>query len=505
MRNFKSILMGSVAIASISVASQPAHALFAFGDGSTAAQIAYRQLMDCLYNQAQGTPGGGGANGGPLALAAACPGANGSGFGGEMLYAGTGSGNGKNTIISNSVSTISVPSNSIPWSDSTIGITAVTQYDGVQFAGTDDPVNSTDVASYASARQAAAGNLIQIPSFIIPIALGFNSKDGAGAALHIVNATPTGGSSGLNLSRQALCGIASGHITQWNNPILTALNGGSALGTGNITFVHRSDGSGSTFLLTNALATQCYAITGPQNESNSTVVSYAFPWTDHTAACPVAPVGVGTDQANFPDQFATDQCGNAVANPGGGHFANASGSGAVASLVGSTNGAIGYASVDFWAPIMATGSKTANLQGQWAISHGQTTVFTPATAGGAQSAMSERTPNFPGTTITDPISWSLQGVDANPVQLSSYPISGFTWLLMYQCYQPHANGNNAFNWFRTWIDFLYGSTTATNIINANGFAATPGPWVTQVYTLLTGANGPQFTGSGTCSGKTGAY
>ena len=121
MRNFKSILMGSVAIASISVASQPAHALFAFGDGSTAAQIAYRQLMDCLYNQAQGTPGGGGANGGPLALSTACPSADGSGFGGEMLYAGPGSGKGKAPIISNSVSTIGVPSNEVPllmWSGS---------------------------------------------------------------------------------------------------------------------------------------------------------------------------------------------------------------------------------------------------------------------------------------------------------------------------------------------------------------------------------------------------
>lgn len=507
MHNLKSILMGSAAVACISVASQPAHALYAFGDGSTAAQIAYRQLMDCMYNQAQGTPGGAGANGGPLALSTACPGQNLSGFGGEILYAGTGSGNGKNTIVSNNVATIGVPSNSVPWSDSTIGITATAQYDGVQFAGTDDPVNLTDVNKYANAGDPGKfGNLIMVPSFILPIAIGFNGTDGTGAALNITNAIPSGGSSGLNLSRQAVCGIVSGHITQWNNPILTALNGGVALGTGNITLIHRQDGSGTTFLVSNAMQAQCQTISGPNNESpGAATVSYALPWTDRTAACPVGPVGVGSDLLNWPD-LGTDQCGTAISNPGGGHFNQASGSGALVSLVASTNGAIGYSSADYWAPVKSGGLKTANLQGQWDITHGNNN-FLPATAAGAQTAMASAQPQFPGSTITDPLAWSLQGVVPNPVLQNAYPISGFTWLLMYQCYQNHSNGNNAFIWFRTWLDFLYGSTTAQNIVTTNGFANLPGTWVTQVYTLLTGPSGPnQMGNSAACQAPlTGAY
>ena len=58
MRNLKNILMGSAAFACVGVASGTAHAqLAAYGAGATFPQIAYRQLMDCMYNQAQGSTG----------------------------------------------------------------------------------------------------------------------------------------------------------------------------------------------------------------------------------------------------------------------------------------------------------------------------------------------------------------------------------------------------------------------------------------------------------------
>src|SRR5215475_10501780 len=269
MRNLKAVLMGSAAFACIGVASDTAQAgSVAYGAGATFPQIAYRQLMDCLYNQAQGSSG----LPGPLAIARSCPftGGNGSGFGGEILYAPTGSGNGKLVLRTNSKANIGAPSNSVAYTDSTIGVNAISDYDGVQFAGSDDIINSADMAAWnAAGNPATFGNLVQIPALIGPVALGFNGTDGTGAALNILPAAPTGGSSGLNLSRNAVCGIVSGHITQWNNAILTALNGG-VLGTGNITFIHRQDGSGTTFLLTNALATQCQFEIGPNSETDTT-------------------------------------------------------------------------------------------------------------------------------------------------------------------------------------------------------------------------------------------
>ena len=58
----------------------------------------------------------------------------------------------------------------------------------------------------------------------------------------------------LTLSREALVGIYDAKITKWNDPILVALNPGITLPDKAITAVHRSDGSGTTEIFTNALA-----------------------------------------------------------------------------------------------------------------------------------------------------------------------------------------------------------------------------------------------------------
>ncbi|HXH45170.1 MAG TPA: substrate-binding domain-containing protein [Bradyrhizobium sp.] len=502
MRNMKALLMGSVAFAAMGVASESAQAQsLAFGAGATFPQIVYRQLMDCMYSQAQGSPG----RPGPMAKAANCTGFNTSGFGGVMLYAATGSGNGKTVLRTNDKTQIGTPSSSAPaYTDSTWNVNSTADYDGVQFVGSDDVVNAADMTAWntggANSPQSKFGNMITLPAVVGPVALGFNGKDGTGANLNILPATPAGGSSGLNLSRNALCGIASGHITKWNNPILTALNGG-VLGTGNITFVHRSDGSGTTFLFSNALVEQCRYEFGPNNETDSTVVSYAFPWTDRAQSCATPLVPRGANQLNWPDQFATNQCGTSNANPGGGTFANASGSGALVTLVTNTNGAIGYASSDFWLPVRVGGLKTANLQSQWDIT-ASTGQFQPPTPAAAQKAMATAIPQMDATSRPNPLTWSLQGVNANPVVAGSYPISGFSWIFMYQCYQTHANGNNAFLWFKTWLDFVYG-TSAASIFNENGFAQVPAVWQNEIYTLLNDpTNGPNGSG---CAGKVGAY
>ena len=115
------------------------------------------------------------------------------------------------------------------------------------------------------------------------------------------------------------------------------------------------------------MAEQCRYEFGSATESDSTVVSYAYPWTDRLASCSGLPLPIGASQSNWPDPFPIEQCGNAVANPGGGHFANASGNGGVVAMIASINGAIGYAAVDFLAPINPAGPRTANLQSQWDI------------------------------------------------------------------------------------------------------------------------------------------
>jgi phosphate transport system substrate-binding protein len=58
----------------------------------------------------------------------------------------------------------------------------------------------------------------------------------------------------IKLSSEALAGIYLGKIRKWNDAKLAALNPGIKLPEQDITVVHRSDGSGTTFIFTNYLS-----------------------------------------------------------------------------------------------------------------------------------------------------------------------------------------------------------------------------------------------------------
>ncbi|CAL61286.1 Phosphate-binding periplasmic protein precursor (PBP) [Herminiimonas arsenicoxydans] len=58
----------------------------------------------------------------------------------------------------------------------------------------------------------------------------------------------------LKLTSDVIAGIYLGKITKWNDPQLTALNPAAKLPNADITVVHRSDGSGTTFLWTDYLS-----------------------------------------------------------------------------------------------------------------------------------------------------------------------------------------------------------------------------------------------------------
>ncbi len=58
----------------------------------------------------------------------------------------------------------------------------------------------------------------------------------------------------LKLDGKTLAAIYLGKITKWNDPAIAAMNSGMNLPDENITVVHRSDGSGTTFIFTNYLS-----------------------------------------------------------------------------------------------------------------------------------------------------------------------------------------------------------------------------------------------------------
>ena len=100
---------------------------------------------------------------------------------------------------------------------------------------------ASDVPMTASEQAAAKGG----PITQVPVALG-----GEGVAYNL--SLPAGAR--LHLTGPVLAEIFLGQITRWNDPALAALNPGVTLPPAAITVVHRSDGSGTTYIFSNYLS-----------------------------------------------------------------------------------------------------------------------------------------------------------------------------------------------------------------------------------------------------------
>jgi len=524
MRTFSRLFMASAAVACLGTApalaagptdpySDPGFHINVIGGGATFPSVVYRQILDCAFHPL-GYENNTGP--GPLAINTNCPSAPFGTAANSFLYvyyAPTGSGNGKTAIKGNNNTLLTSPiTTSIPYTSKVIPNYPYPQGEGYHFSGSDDVWNLADQIAWNAAGGPASkyGNLVQIPAVAGAVTIILNGKDGTGANLNQNGAAVSGSSSAINLTRQAVCGIFSGHITKWNNAILTASNGGVAMGTGQITVAHRFDGSGTTFLLTNGLQEQCRAVSGPNSESDATIVSYAFPWGD-TSACPTLPPR-GANKVNWPDQASTGcpvstaPTGSVFTNPG------SNGSQALVNTVVATPGAIGYVSPDFAKPANPAGPITANLQNEWDVSTNTsgTPTFVAPTVLATKAALSSVTPVFDATTRGNPLAWSLQGTVPNPTLSTAYPLAGFSWLELYQCY------NSLNNVPQQLAGFLYGLYTASGtgpgvqaIIESNGFAQVPDVWQSEVYKLLNDPNvAPGNTWDTTpgnvCTGKVGA-
>ncbi|MBM0741834.1 phosphate ABC transporter substrate-binding protein PstS [Phormidium sp. CLA17] len=107
----------------------------------------------------------------------------------------------------------------------------------VDFGATDDPIKDADRAKSPQAR----GTMIQIPTTGLFIVFAYNLE----------------GVKDLKLSRATYCGIADGSIKTWNDPKIAKDNAGATLPSTPLTFVFRSDGSGTTAIFTKHLAAAC--------------------------------------------------------------------------------------------------------------------------------------------------------------------------------------------------------------------------------------------------------
>lgn len=107
----------------------------------------------------------------------------------------------------------------------------------VDFGATDAPLNDKEKGGYPK----DLGQPVQIPMT-------------GGAVVYAFNLD---GVDNLKLSREAYCGITDGTIKKWNDPKIAKDNPDAKLPDSDITFVHRSDGSGTTYLFTTHIKAAC--------------------------------------------------------------------------------------------------------------------------------------------------------------------------------------------------------------------------------------------------------
>ena len=117
--------------------------------------------------------------------------------------------------------------------------------------------------------------------------------------------------------------------------------------------------------------------------------------------------------------------------------------------------------------------------------------------------MSAAIPLFDNTTRKNPLNWSRQMVQPNPVVKDAYPISGFTMFNFYQCYSSQP----VFDGILQYLTLHYLNAATTNILHDQQFTEVPSIWLDEIVKLVQPINpdtGLNLAGNGPCTGKSGA-
>ena len=216
----------------------------------------------------------------------------------------------------------------------------------VFFGASDGPMTNEQL-------QAAPGRILHFPTVL-------------GGVVPVYNIEGVSGE--LKFTGPVLADIYLGKITKWNDPAITKLNPGVSLPAADIAVVHRSDGSGTTYIFCDYLAKVS------PGWKKTVGVSTSVKW----------PVGLGGS-----------------GNPG------------VAALVKQTPGAIGYVELIYALQNSISYGSVQNASGAF-VRASVESVTAAAAAAASQMPADFRVSitNAPGPGV--------------------YPISSFTWLLFYE-------------------------------------------------------------------------
>jgi phosphate transport system substrate-binding protein len=234
----------------------------------------------------------------------------------------------------------------------------------VDFGASDSPMSDEELA------KAKGGPILHIPTVLGAVVITYNLP---------------GVTTALELTPQIIADIFSGRITKWSDTRITSINPTAKLPGSDILVVHRSDGSGTSYIFTDYLSKAVPAW------SKSVGKGKEVKW----------PAGLG-----------------------------AKGNEGVAGQVKQTPGAIGYVELAYANQNKLPIAAVKNNSGKFVV------ASVPAvTAAAAATAKA-----LPANT-----DYRISIVDAPGAD--SYPISSFTWILVYQHQQDAVKGKKL-------VDFL---------------------------------------------------
>ena len=280
---------------------------------------------------------------------------------------------------------------------SSAGIAAISAKQ-VDFGASDVPMNASELAA------AKAGPITQVPVALGAEGVAYNLNLPAGDRLH--------------LTGPVLARIFLGQITRWDDPAIAALNPGISLPDASITVVHRSDGSGTTYIFSNYLSS----------------VSPTWAAKVGISKTPNWPVGEGAE-----------------------------GNGSVTSTVFRTPFSIGYIEQAYSQGLVLPFAAIRNRAGNYVLPSTQT-----VTAAAAQKLH-----------IT-PTDFSI----VNQPGASSYPITGYTWALVYTHQPDQSRGQQLVN----MLDWL--THTGQAYAAANLYVPLPSQVQQLAQTMLQQITGP---------------
>jgi phosphate transport system substrate-binding protein len=215
----------------------------------------------------------------------------------------------------------------------------------LDFAASDAPLSDDQLKDMPA--------LVQVPATAGPVCIIYNLPNLAAP---------------LKLTAKTLAGIYGGSIISWQDPAIAKDNPGVKLPKAAVIVVHRTDGSGTTNILTNYLSK----------------VSQDWAWKSGHGLSVTWPIGLGAD-----------------------------GSKGVLALVKQTPGTIGYLELSY---AKENGVPVASIQNQ----AGQFVSPSPQSTAAAISASSEALAKDIRTPIVDP----------PPSAKDAYPISGLSFILV---------------------------------------------------------------------------